>query len=207
MQEAIDRHLSENDEVLKKIISQLTLPPLQPTHNIFHDLMSCVIEQQIHYRSSKKTFQKLLDSAKMVQLTIDNFPLFEEKSLSTVKLSIKKQTTVLGILDFFKTHQLEWKKMDDSTIKKKLAHIKGIGPWTIEMILLYSLGRPNIFPVDDYHLKQIMLKSYPINQESNIKAQLKTIGESWIPYQSYAVRYLLAYKEALKKNKSIPQLF
>ena len=60
MDAQITTYLSENDEVLKNIIQTIPAPEIISTQNVFHDIMSCIIEQQIHYRSTKKTFQKAL---------------------------------------------------------------------------------------------------------------------------------------------------
>ena len=53
-------HLIAKDEILKDILASIELPEVESTKSVFHDLMSCIIEQQIHYRSSKKIFEKML---------------------------------------------------------------------------------------------------------------------------------------------------
>lgn len=67
------KHLCSFDSVLKNIINTIELPKIETTNNVFHDLMSCVIEQQIHYRSTKKIFQKMLDDSGIEVLTPSNF--------------------------------------------------------------------------------------------------------------------------------------
>ncbi|MEL6867658.1 MAG: DNA-3-methyladenine glycosylase 2 family protein, partial [Bacteroidota bacterium] len=85
-------------------------------------------------------------------------------------------------------------RKDDLAVRKTLKQIKGIGPWTIDMILLYTLKRPDIFPAGDFHLKQVMSKCYETTDSSSLGKQLKAIASQWIPYRSYAVRYLLDWK-------------
>ena len=66
------------DNILQQITLSIPKPFIQSTNNVFHDLVSCVIEQQIHYRSSKKVFEKMLNNSKIKQLSKDNFHLFEQ---------------------------------------------------------------------------------------------------------------------------------
>lgn len=192
--------LAENDEVLKRVINEVPNLKIEITNNIFHDLMSCVIEQQIHYRSTKKIFQKALDAASIEMLTTQNFPKFEKKGLKNLKLSTKKYETILRVVDFFEKNKVDWQRLDNSEVRKTLSQIKGIGAWTIDMTLMYGLGRSNIFPADDYHIKLIMRKLYKIDTTSKVKAQMKAIAEKWYPYESYGTRYLLAWKEMQKKK-------
>ena len=69
------------------------------------------------------------------------------------------------------------------------------------MILLYTLERPNVFPYDDYHLKQIMVSLYGLDPKVRLKAQMIEISESWGNQKSLAVLYLFAWKQY---NKLIP---
>ena len=194
--------LKNADSILKTIIETIPEPKTDSTNDVFFDLMSCILEQQIHYRSSKRIFQKMLDCACLHTLTLENFEKFEEKAFVNVKLSANKYETILATLDFFKTNQIDWYSLSEAEIIAKLASIKGIGKWTIDMILLYTLQRPDVFPHDDFHLKEIMVKLYSLNPNSKLKAQMIDISNTWGEHKSLAVRYLLAWKEYLKKIKT-----
>ena len=90
--------------------------------------------------------------------------------------------------------------MNDAEVVAHLSSIKGIGKWTIDMILLYTLQRPNVFPYDDFHVKEIMVKRYGLNPNSRLKAQMLDISEAWGTHKSLAVKYLLAWKDYNKKK-------
>ncbi len=199
MQNTILSHLKQ-DTTLSGIISQVSFPVLKSTGNIFHDLMSCIIEQQIHYRSTKKIFSKALEKAGIHLLTLDNFDAFEEKGLVDIKMSAKKYETLERTITFFSENKIDWQQLSDDDVRSTFKQIKGIGPWTIDMLLLYNLGRKDIFPADDYHLKLILNKLYDVDTSARIKAQHKAIAESWSPYRSYATIYLLEYKKLLRKK-------
>lgn len=192
-----------SDPKINSIIAQVSQPEFASTNNVFHDLMSCIIEQQIHYRSSKNIFKNLLTKAGIEELTLENFHEFDEKALQFIKISMRKTETINRICVFFDDNPaLPWHELSDDEIRQKLSSIAGVGTWTIDMILLYTLGRKSIFPVDDFRLKQVMLAEYGLNEASKLKAQMKAIAEKWGDEQSLAVLYLLAYYEHLKGRKS-----
>ena len=159
-------HVSDTntDPILERIIRQISRPIFQSTKDVFHDLMSCIIEQQIHYRSTKKIFAKALERAGIEHLTLENFHLFEKHALSQIKLSTNKYETMSALMEYWNKNQLDFEKLSDEEVVVELSAIKGIGKWTIDMILLYTLGRPNIFPSDDFHLKQIMVSLYNLDR-------------------------------------------
>ncbi|TDB67346.1 DNA-3-methyladenine glycosylase family protein [Arundinibacter roseus] len=192
--------LAVADPTLAAIISQIPEPKVVSTMNVFQDLLSCIIEQQIHYRSTKKIFERMLKRADITILTTDNFEQFEEKALVHIKVSLRKLETVVAVVDFFKENSVDWNSLSDQQVRKKLSAIRGIGDWTIDMILLYTLNRPNIFPADDFHLKELMIRLYGLNAATKLKAQMMEIAEKWSPNKSLAVKYLLGWKEFQKQK-------
>lgn len=200
MEAQIISHLSQ-DPILKGIINQIPFTQIDSTREVFHDLMSCIIEQQIHYRSTKNIFKKRMEEAELEILTLEHFERFEKMAFQNLKLSTKKYETLERVLTFFNDNKIDWFNLSDEEVRKVFSKIKGIGPWTVDMILMYTLERPNIFPADDYHLKLIMTQLYNLNEKSKLKAQMKDVTEIWAPYKSYGTRYLLAWKDHLKKGK------
>ncbi len=195
--------LSKSDEVLAKVIASIRPPIIDSTNDVFHDIMSCILEQQIHYRSSKKIFKSMLERAGISTLNHDNFQLFEENAFEGLKLSQSKHETVLAALTFFSENEINWDQLTDSEVAEKLSSIKGIGSWTIDMILMFTLKRPNIFPADDFQLKQIMANLYQLNEKVKLKAKMLEVAENWGENKSLAVLYLLDYKYYLKILKRI----
>ncbi len=190
-----EKILAKNDPILEKIILQIPKPAIESTNDVFHDLMSCIIEQQIHYRSTKRIFAKALERASIDHLTIDNFHLIEKHSLSQIKLAMGKFETMMSVCEYWSNNTKDFAKLSDQEVITELSSIKGIGKWTIDMILLYTLKRENVFPYDDFHLKQIMISLYGLNEKVKLKAQMLAIAENWGEHKSLAVLYLLAYKK------------
>jgi DNA-3-methyladenine glycosylase II len=188
--------LAERDPVLANIIQSVPLPFFGSTGNLFHDLMSCIFEQQIHYRSTKRIFQKMLDRAGLTRLSPANFEAFEKHGFADLKIAASKFETALAVLDFWQKTPLDWQKLDEAEVVRQLSSIKGIGRWTIDMLLLFTLERPNVFPSDDFHLKEIMVRLYRLDPRSRLKAQMLEVAAAWGEHRSLAVRYLLESKKA-----------
>lgn len=190
-----EKILSNNDLILAKVILQIPKPEIESTNDVFHDLVSCIFEQQIHYRSTKRIFAKALEKSSIEHLTLDNFYLVEEHYLKNSNLATGKYETLLAFIDYWSNNTKDFNTLSDNEVVKELSSIKGIGKWTIDMILLYTLQRQNVFPYDDYHLKQIMVSLYGLNEKVKLKAQMLEIAENWGEHKSLAVLYLLAFKK------------
>ncbi|MEL6772061.1 MAG: hypothetical protein AAFP18_13420 [Bacteroidota bacterium] len=185
-----------SDPVLTRLEQTVLLPPHESTRDVFHDLVSCLVEQQIHYRSTKHVFARSLDRAGLGRVTPDTFGEFERDGLADVRLSRQKRDALAATVAFFETHHdIEWTSLADAEVRTLLKQIRGVGPWTIDMVLLFTLERPDIFPADDYHLKQIMGTLYGIEPGNGQKRRMRDMAEAWRPERSRAVRHILAWKE------------
>jgi len=190
-----EKTLSKNDPILEKIIRQIPKPEIESTNDVFHDLMSCIFEQQIHYRSTKRIFEKALKKSSIEHLTLDNFYLVEEHYLKNSNLATGKYETLIAFIEYWSNNTKDFNTLSDNEVVKELSSIKGIGKWTLDMILLYTLQRQNVFPYDDFHLKQIMVSLYGLNEKVKLKTQMLAIAENWGEHKSLAVLYLLAFKK------------
>jgi len=198
--QGMDRPLYQNDPILEKVCVQIPQPVLHSTHDVFHDMISCIIEQQIHYRSTKRIFEKAMERASIRHVSLDNFHEFEKFGLSQIALSNGKYETLMQFVEFWQRNNKDFNCLSDDEVVKELSSIKGIGKWSMDMILLYTLQRPNVFPYDDFHLKQIMVSLYRLDPRARLKSKMIEISELWGPQKSMAVLYLLAYKKYISKN-------
>jgi DNA-3-methyladenine glycosylase II len=193
--------LFPDDTTLQRIIESTQLPVWRSTENVFHDVMSCIIEQQIHYRSSKNVFQYVMQEAGLEIVTVHNFDQLQP-ALQSLRLSEAKHEAMAYAIDFFSRNDLAWETMTDDEVRKRLSAVQGIGLWTADMILLYTLRRPDIFPKGDYHLTQIMTKVYSVDPKKQQQKRMLQIAERWGQNKSLAVLYLLAYKNILTRSRN-----
>jgi DNA-3-methyladenine glycosylase II len=143
-------------------------------------LCNLIIEQQISFKAAitiKKKFANLIKSFSNKEIIkLDN------DTIKSIGLSYRKVSYIKNILRFFEEEKIEFNKLDDEGITKKLCSIKGIGPWTAEMFLLFIFHRPDIFSFGDIALINSVKKNYGIENTSEIK-KLTLI---WKPYRSIA---------------------
>ncbi len=193
-QKHIREHLSKKNEILSTIIKECPTYSIDSTNNVFHDLMSCLIEQQIHYRSTKKIFQKAFDQSSLKELTVDNFELFEPFAFAKMKPSDKKTESIYGVINYFKNHDFNWSELSQEECMSKLKSISGIGPWTIQMIMIYTLGFKDVFPTKDYHMEKVMVTKFGLDPNTKFQRQIRELTEDWSPYRSHAFLYILEWK-------------
>ena len=187
-----------NDPIIEQIRQQLAVPHISSTNDVFHDVLSCIVEQQIHYRSTKRIFAKALERSGLERVSLETFAIFEKHGLSQLQLSLSKFETLMAFIDFWRNNTQDFSLLSDEEVKRALSGIKGIGTWTIDMILLYTLQRPNVFPVDDFHVKQIMISLYQLHPIQKLKANMLAIAEQWGNEKSLATLYLLDWKKQQK---------
>jgi DNA-3-methyladenine glycosylase II len=86
--------------------------------------------------------------------------------------------------------------MTDQEIITFLTQIKGVGKWTVEMLLMFAMGRENVFPDDDLGIQQAIMRLYGINVESKkeLKIIMNQISANWSPYRTYACLHLWKWK-------------
>ena len=101
-------------------------------------------------------------------------------------------------IDFPRLH-----KMDDEAVISYVTRIKGVGRWTAEMLLMFSLGRPDVFAVDDLGIQTAMIRLYKLDNTDKkaFRAELLRISQKWSPYRTYACMHLWQWKD----NKLITQ--
>ena len=183
-------HLSNKDKVLKKIIDQFSNQSLQLNDNSFHALINSIIGQQISVSAANSMKKKLfLLKRNITPRTIKNI---KKNDLKKCGLSKQKILYINNIADFFllnKEFINTLNKANDLEIREKLIEIKGIGNWTIDMFLIFTLGSSNIFPSGDLGFVKAISKHYkkdlPISEKF-----LSKLFKRWSPYSSIATWYL-----------------
>lgn len=202
MNVAIISHLTTHDPVLADLIPRVTLPETEPSLGVYHDLVSCIVDQQIPARTRGTYMKKLVGLLGGKLPDGNNVYTLQEDAWASAKIANPKYHTLLRVTDWWhekKVADWDWDTLTDEEIRGHLIAIKGIGPQTADLILLYTLGRPDVFPAGDYHVKQIMEALY-LEDGKRLKPTMLAAAAKWAPYRSFGTRYLLAYKAAMKKG-------
>jgi DNA-3-methyladenine glycosylase II len=188
-------HLKKSDPRLKVIIEGIKLHELTITRGPFEALVEAITSQQLSIKAADTIFNRFaaLTPGKKFPTPREVFAMPAAKmrkcGLSGMKVSFIKdlaKKTLDGSLDF--------KKMDrwsDEAVIEHLTSVKGIGRWTAEMFLIFSLGRDDVFSYGDLGLRRAMQRIYKMRKEPTLR-QAEKITAKWKPYRSLGSRYLWA---------------
>jgi len=203
----MDVNLKKNisDPVLRKLIKKCPKPIFEDrSERLFERLVETIISQQLSIKAADTIFERFVklfrkrDSSSLLQKDKEKviaFPSAKEvlkmkdEKIRSAGISFRKISYIKGIAQAFLDEKIiikELKKLSDEEVIIKLTELKGIGKWTAEMILIFSLQRPDVFSVGDLGLRRAIEKLYGI---SDFKEILK-LSESWKPYRSLASWYL-----------------
>lgn len=183
-------HLSQVDRVMARLVKRYSLRPIRITQNPMRELIESIISQQLSVKAADaitKRFYKLfggkMPSAKRIIAT-------STARIRTCGISGSKTQYIKNVARAFLKGHLNRKllmRMTDEEVRERIISIKGVGPWTAEMFLIFALGRPDIFSSGDVGLQNAIRKLYGKNPTP---ALMKRLSSAWVPYRSYACRYL-----------------
>lgn len=157
------------------------IDPLDRYNNNFGiAICNLIIEQQISFKAAITIKKKFDDLTK--ELSNRDILKLDNKKIQTIGISFRKVEYIKNIISFFENEKPNFSDLDDNEISKKLCSIKGIGPWTAEMFLLFVFHRPDIFSFGDIALINSVKINYGIEKINDIK---KT-SLKWKPYRSIA---------------------
>lgn len=189
--------LSAADLKLKKVIEVVgpVAIELDPLETVFEALGSSILYQQLHGKAAVKILERL----KLLFGSSINFPTPEqiigvsEEELRAVGLSRAKIKALKDLAEKTITQLIPDRvlseRMDDDELISAFSQVRGIGRWTAEMFLIFSLGRLDILPVQDFGVRKGFMKIYGLNSMPAPK-ELAHYGERWRPYRTAASWYL-----------------
>ena len=194
LQKEIKTYLSQ-DERLESIITNVELPTLQGDGDVYAALIRSIVSQQLSTKAAATIYNRFLNLFENRYPNKDVVIAFSEEQLRSVGLSRQKANYIKNVAHFFleieKDRETDWATMTDEAIITYLTQIKGVGKWTVEMMLMFTLQRLDVLPLDDLAIRNRMIKLYDVQATGKqIKVELTSIAESWRPYRSVACRYL-----------------
>lgn len=192
------KHLSK-DKKLAKIIGndshQLTI-----RKNIPLRLMASILSQQLSTKVAAVIYGRFIvlynGKEPKPQQVLDT----PNETLRSIGLSNAKVGYVKNVAEFCLANNINdrlLQKLSDEAIIDLFLQIKGVGKWTVEMLLMFSLGREDVFAVDDLGIQQAMIKLYQLDvtDKKAMKANMLQIAQKWSPYRTYACLHLWKWKD------------
>ncbi len=192
-------HLSQ-DPQLKTLIDSISMEiedGIRP--NIYLVLLDSIVSQQLSVKAATTIFNRFCD------LFPDRYPEpqlileMDAEAMRAVGLSYQKAGYIKNVALFaiekdFLTK--DWDNMTDDEVVNYLVEIKGVGKWTVQMLMMFSLHRPDVFPIDDLGVQNGMIQLYGISETGKaLKQRMIEISSHWAPYRSIASRYIWRYKD------------
>jgi len=206
--EEAHRHIAATDHRVAELIARSIRYKVTPAKSLrpFDALAESIAYQQLSGKAAATIWgrvRKLFPGKHLDPKLVLKMP---DKKLRAAGLSRSKVAAIKDLaaktLDGTVPSARLLAKMNDEEIVERLITVRGIGRWTAEMLLLFDLGRPDVWPVDDYGVRKGFAKTFGRRKLPTPK-QLRKLGEKWRPYRSVAAWYFWRALDAPeKKNRS-----
>ena len=196
------RHLSQDPVFAEHIvrIGRCTLKPMQ--RSPYEALVRAIAHQQLHGRAAQAILARFL-----ALYPAEVFPL-PAQVLGTDDLTLRAtgfsggkilaiRDICLRTLDGTVPSRRAAGRLTDAELIERLTAIRGVGRWTVEMLLIATLGRPDVLPVDDFGIREGYRVLYGLAEMPKPRT-LSAIGEAWAPWRSHAAWYLWRAADAAK---------
>jgi len=191
MAEVALAHLRSADPVMGRLIEGVGPFILKPRRNRFHTLVRAIISQQISTAAASSILAKLEAAVQPQGLTAESIARMTLNRMRSVGLSPQKQTYLKDLSRHVQKGLLQLDRMgrmQDEEVIAELVAVKGIGLWTAQMFLIFTLGRPDVFPHDDLGVRTAIKKAYGLKELPD-KLESHRIAEPWRPYATVASWY------------------
>lgn len=188
--------LSKRDSTLAKLIKQVgpCRLEIEPMANPFHSLAEAIVYQQLTGKAAATIFGRvkaLYGNPKYLKpdhILETKFDSLRQAGLSGAKTMALQDLAAKAAEGHVPT-SAKLAKMSDEEIKAQLVQIRGIGPWTVEMMLIFRMGRPDVLPIHDYGVRKGFARTFKSTDLPTPKMLLAE-GEKWRPYRTVASWYL-----------------
>ncbi len=203
------RHL-RRDPVLKAVIRQIgpcTLRPVQ--REPYEALVRAIAHQQVHGRAAEAILGRFIalfpghDFPPAAAVLAMPAEALRGAGLSGAKVAAIRDIAEKSVGGLVPTRRAAARLPDEALIER-LTAIRGVGRWTVEMLLIFTLGRPDVLPVDDFGVREGWRVATGAEAQLRPK-ELGAIGEAWAPWRSVAAWYLWRAADAAKASSFKPQ--
>ncbi len=180
------RHLRAADPVMKAMIDAVGPYTLRFERDRFAMLVRSIVSQQISTIAARAIRKRLMDLVGPDGLTPGNLARFDTDELRSVGLSSQKASYVADLATKVNDGTVDLRRigrLSDQAVVESLTQVKGIGRWTAQMFLIFSLGRPDVFPHDDLGVRTAIRDRYGLDDLPD-KTTSHSIAAPWRPYAS-----------------------
>tara|TARA_B100000214_G_C23867182_1_gene580825 strand:+ start:227 stop:841 length:615 start_codon:yes stop_codon:yes gene_type:complete len=179
------------DKKLKTLIEKYPYPRFKPDDNYFNALSKSIIYQQLSGKVAKIIYNRFLALFKKEIPKPEQYLGFENHKLKSIGLSKQKIDYIKNVSNFFikDGYNINFKTESEKEIGRKLIKIKGIGQWTVDMFMMFTLCKTDILPVGDLGIKNAFKELYNLKELPSEGFMLEK-ALAWKPYRTIACCYL-----------------
>ena len=198
-QQAIASRLVRDDPHLARVFDARHDVRGDGTPDLYLDLLQSIISQQLSTKAADTIFRRFLDLFPGRRPRADRLLAMRIPTLRRAGVSRQKACYLKAVAAFKRAGGLDARRlgdMGDEQVIEHLTQIKGVGRWTAEMLLMFSLQRPDVFPVDDLGIQNAMKSLYGVSGSGpRLKRRLQRIAETWRPHRTLVCRHLWRWKD------------
>lgn len=189
----IQKHFQTSDPLLFSYFDRISVDlSVSKSKDPFIDLVESIISQQLSEKAASTISGRFHALFPTKKISAKQILSLKDEALRNVGISWSKVSYIKAIATAVETKAINFQALEaleDELIIKELTKIKGIGRWTSEMFLMFSLGREDIFSYGDLGLRRGIMKVYGITKDPSVK-QMQKLEKQWMPYRTYAARML-----------------
>ncbi len=185
-------HFKKVDPVLYGVAIKITLPDHTKSEDYFIDLVESIISQQLSIKASDTIFGRFKKLFTKEKITPEQVLKLDDQKIRECGISFRKIKYIKGIAQAVVDKTIELNKLDSLSSEEviiEMVKLKGVGVWTAEMFLMFTLGRPDVFSTGDLGLQNAMIKLYKLDKKPKKETLIK-ISDKWTPYRTTASRIL-----------------
>lgn len=180
-----------NDQYLSEYVIKYSSCKIKksPKSQYFSDLVESIVNQQLSGKAAATIFSRVRQL--LITISPETVSSVTDQGLRDCGLSWNKVSFIKDLANKVISGELNISQLDkcsDEEVIEELIQVKGIGRWTAEMFLMFSLARPDVFPLDDLGIKNGMEKIF--NSKMMSKQEMETVSFKWKPYRTIASWYI-----------------
>jgi len=187
--DAAKADLSATDSALAEVIARNAEPVLSSKGDLFLNLVSAIVSQQISIAAARTIWGRF--ESLVGEVNPKSVLSHSHEELRGCGLSGRKAEYILGIAEAWQSGyaDTDWDEMSDVEVMAALIKLRGVGTWTVEMILIFTLLRPDVFPVSDIGVVRAVERLYSKGERMS-NDELIAKSQDWRPWRTVATWYL-----------------
>jgi DNA-3-methyladenine glycosylase II len=191
--EPFKKFLSKDSLLRPLLQTEIVIP--KRSRNITMSLVWSILSQQLSIKVAKVMHQRFLELFNNKIPGPEAILNLSQKDIKAIGISERKASYIHNVAEFISTHKItpaKLSKMSDDEIIELLVQIKGVGRWTVEMLLIFGLGREDVFAVDDLGVQKAMIELFELQEldKKELRSEMNRISSRWSPYRSYVCLYM-----------------